>query len=164
MHLLIKQKSPSLPRNLVLFTTKVNLLYLIYLTGPGMLSSASDKTKLFPKNFSKNYNLDDSGISSLSFSSRTNLKLYNIFVTQDGWKRDNESWFIKGIWSWMYFRGGSKELWDWTFLHTSWTLQYESCFQDSRKVSLVILVFKNVGESSTAKNYHPVTEKRHTYE
>ena len=83
LHLLIKQKSPSLPRNLVLFARKVNLLYLIYLTGPGMLSSASDKTKLFPKNFSKNYNLDDSGISSLSFCSRTNLKLY-IFVTEDG--------------------------------------------------------------------------------
>ena len=31
--------------------------------GPEVLSSASDKAKLFAKNFSKNSNLDDSGIS-----------------------------------------------------------------------------------------------------
>ena len=33
----------------------------------------------------------------------------------------------------------------------------ESCFPDYWKVSLMVLVFKNVGESSTAKNYHPVS-------
>ena len=32
----------------------------------------------------------------------------------------------------------------------------ESCFPDCWKVSLVIPVFKNVGESSTGKNYHSV--------
>ena len=32
-----------------------------------------------------------------------------------------------------------------------------SCFPDCWKVSLVIPVFKNVGEMSTAKNYHPVS-------
>ena len=31
--------------------------------GPEVLSSASDKAKLFAENFSKNSNLDDSGIS-----------------------------------------------------------------------------------------------------
>ena len=31
--------------------------------GPEVLSSASDKAKLFPENFSLNSNLDDSGIS-----------------------------------------------------------------------------------------------------
>ena len=46
-----------------------------------MLSSASDKAKLFAENFSKNCNLDDSGISLPAFPSRTNLKLYNISVT-----------------------------------------------------------------------------------
>ena len=46
-----------------------------------MLSSASDKAKLFAKNFSKNSNLDDSGISLPLFPSRTNLKLHNISVT-----------------------------------------------------------------------------------
>ena len=46
-----------------------------------MLSSASDKAKLFAENFSKNSNLDDSGISLPVFPSRTNLKLHNISVT-----------------------------------------------------------------------------------
>ena len=46
-----------------------------------MLSSASDKAKLFAKNFSKNSNLDDSGISLPVFPSGFNLKLHNISVT-----------------------------------------------------------------------------------
>ena len=46
-----------------------------------MLSSASDKAKLFPDNFSKNSNLDDSGMSLPVFPSRTNLKLHKISVT-----------------------------------------------------------------------------------
>ena len=33
----------------------------------------------------------------------------------------------------------------------------KSCFQDCWKVSSVILVFKNVAERSTAKNYRPVS-------
>ena len=33
----------------------------------------------------------------------------------------------------------------------------ESCFPDSWKVSLVVTVFNNVGERSTAKNYRPVS-------
>ena len=41
-----------------------------------MLSSASDKAKLFAENFSKNSNLDDSGISLPVFPFRTNLKLH----------------------------------------------------------------------------------------
>ena len=32
-----------------------------------------------------------------------------------------------------------------------------SCFPDCWKVSSVVSVFKNVGERSTAKNYHPVS-------
>ena len=44
--------------------------------GPEVLSSASDKAKLFPENFSLNSNLDDSGISLPVFPSRTNLKLH----------------------------------------------------------------------------------------
>ena len=41
-----------------------------------MLSSASDKAILFAGKFSKNSNLDDSGISLPVFPSRTNLKLH----------------------------------------------------------------------------------------
>ena len=51
------------------------------LNGPEVLSSASDKTKLFAEIFSKNSNLDDSGISLPTLISRSNLKLYNISVT-----------------------------------------------------------------------------------
>ena len=48
--------------------------------GQKTLSSASDITKLFAKNFSKNSSLDDSGISLPIFPSRTNQKLHNISV------------------------------------------------------------------------------------
>ena len=46
-----------------------------------MLSSASDKAKLFAENFSLNSNLDDSGVSLPVFPCRTNLKPHNISVT-----------------------------------------------------------------------------------
>ena len=46
-----------------------------------VLSSASDKAKLFAKSFSKNSNLDDSGLSLPVFASRTYLKLHDISVT-----------------------------------------------------------------------------------
>ena len=49
--------------------------------GPEVLSSASDRAKLFAENFSKNSNPDDSGISLPVFPSRTDLKLHNISVT-----------------------------------------------------------------------------------
>ena len=49
--------------------------------GQEVLPSASGKAKLFAENFSKNSNSDDSGISLPVFPSRTNLKLYNIYVT-----------------------------------------------------------------------------------
>ena len=48
---------------------------------PEVLSSVSDKAKLFAENVSKNSNLDGSGISLPVFPARTNLKLYNISVT-----------------------------------------------------------------------------------
>ena len=46
-----------------------------------MLSFASDKAKLFPKNFFKNSNLDDSGISLPAFPFRTNLTSHDIHLT-----------------------------------------------------------------------------------
>ena len=58
--------------------------------GPGVLSTASDKAKLFAKNFSENSNLDDSGISLPVFPSRTNLKLHNISITPK---------MVKSVWS-----------------------------------------------------------------
>ena len=52
-----------------------------------MLSYVSDKAKLFAENFSKNSNLDDSGISLPVFPSRTNLKLHDISLTPKMFKK-----------------------------------------------------------------------------
>ena len=46
-----------------------------------MLSSASNKAKLFAKNFFNKSDLDDLGISLSVFLPKTNLKLHNIYVT-----------------------------------------------------------------------------------
>ena len=87
--MLIKQKSPSLLRNLalvtfgkllVVFSTKVNLLYHLF-NSMEVQSSASDKAKFFAISFSKKPNLDDSGISLAVFGTRTNLILHQISVT-----------------------------------------------------------------------------------
>ena len=89
-HMLLKQKSPLLPRNLVLRTfgrllivlsTKVNLLYLFYSMVQRCCLLHLKKAKLFAKSFSKNSYLDDSVISLPTFSSRTNLKLHHISIT-----------------------------------------------------------------------------------
>ena len=75
--MLIKQKNPLLPRHVALVTS--GELLIVFSTK--VLSSATDKAKLFADIFSLNSNLDDSGISLPAFSSRTNLKLHNTSVT-----------------------------------------------------------------------------------
>ena len=55
--------------------------------GREVLPSVSHIAKLFPKNFSKKSNLDDSGISLPVFPSRTNLKLHNISITAEMFKK-----------------------------------------------------------------------------
>ena len=47
--------------------------------GKEVLSSISDKAKLFAKDFFNNSNLDDAGVSLPVFPYGTNLKLHNIF-------------------------------------------------------------------------------------
>ena len=64
---------------LIVFPTKVNLLYL-YSTDHMCYLIHLVKQSL-PKNVSENSNLDDSGISLPVFPSRTNLKLHNISIT-----------------------------------------------------------------------------------
>ena len=49
--------------------------------GAEVLYYASDKSKFFAKNFSKNSNLDDLSISLPVFPCRTNLELHRISVT-----------------------------------------------------------------------------------
>ena len=90
--MLIKQKTPSLPKNLALGTfgkllsvlNKGKSVIPPLFSGSEVLSSASDNAKLFVKNFSKNSNLDDLGISLPVFPSRTYLELHNFFNSRDG--------------------------------------------------------------------------------
>ena len=86
LHMIIKQKSPSLAKNFVPWTShellnKGKSAILPLFNGLEVLSSASDKLQLFARNFSENSNLDDSGISLPVFPSITNLKLHNISIT-----------------------------------------------------------------------------------
>ena len=117
--------------------------------GPEVLSSASDKAKLFAENFSKNSNLDDSGISLPVFPSRTNLKLHNIFVTPKRAKKvimnlDLSKASVPDCISVVVLKNRKPEL--------SYILSElfskglkESCFPDYWKVSSVVPVFTNVG-------------------
>ena len=116
---------------------------------------------LFAENFSKNFNLDDSGISLPVFHSRTNLKLYNISVTP--------KMVEKVIMNLDLLKASGPDCLPVVVLkNCEPELSYilaelfnkclkESSFPDSWKVSLVVPVFKNAGERSTAKNYRPVS-------
>ena len=71
----------TLGKLLMVFLTKVNLLYLLYSMVRRYCFAAFDKAILFTKIFSKNSNLDGLGISLPVFPSRTNLNLHNISAT-----------------------------------------------------------------------------------
>ena len=126
-----------------------------------MLPSASDKAKLFAKNFSKNSSLDDSGISLPVFPSRTNLKLHNISITRKMVNKvitnlDSSKASGPDCIPVVVLKNCEPEL-SYILAKLFNKCLKESCFPDCWKVSLVVLVLKNVGESSTAKNYHPVS-------
>ena len=124
-----------------------------------MLSSASDKAKLFTENFSMNSNVDDSGISLPVLPFRTNLKLHNISV--------NPKMVRKVVMNLDFSKASSSDCIPMVVLkNCEPELSYilaelfkkclkESCFPNCWKVSFVVHVFKNVGERS--KNYHPVS-------
>ena len=125
-----------------------------------MLSSTSDKAKLFAKNFSENSNLDDSGISLPAFRSRTYLKLHNISVTPKMVKKvitNLDSLKASGpvCIPVVALKNCEPEL---SYIPTELfnICLKESCLPDLLKVSLVVPVFKNVEKRSTAKNYCPV--------
>ena len=129
--------------------------------GLEVLSSASDKAKLFAESFSLNSNLDDSGVSLPAFPTRTNLKLHNISVTP--------KMLRKVIMNLVLSKASGPDFIPVVVLkNCEPELSYilaelfnkclkESCFPDCWKVSSVVPVFKNVGERSTPKNYHPVS-------
>ena len=153
--MLIKQKSPLLPRNLALTTFGVlnkgkSALPLLF-NGLDVLSSTSHKANLFAENFSKNSNLDDSSISLTAFLSRTNLKLHNISVTPSMVKKvtmnlDLSKASAPDCMPVVVLKNCEPE-----FSYILAELPY--CW----KVSSVVFVFKNVWEMSTAKNYCPVS-------
>ena len=127
---------------------------------PEVLSSASDKAKLFAKDFSMNSNLDDSGISLPVFPSRTNLKLHNISITPKMVKKvitnlDSPKASGPDCIPVVVLKNCDPEL-SYILAKLFNKCLEESCFPDCRKVSLVVPVFKNVGKRSTAKNSHPV--------
>ena len=105
--------------------------------GPEVLSSASDKAKLFATNFSKNSNCDGSGVSLPVFPSRTNLKLHNISVIPK---------MIKKVITKLDLSKASGPD------HIPLVV-LENCESDCWKVLLVVPVFKYVGERSSAKNF-----------
>ena len=122
-----------------------------------MLSSASDKAELF----SKNSNLDDSGVFLPVFPSITNLKLHNISVTLKLVKKvitnlDLSKASGPDCTPVVVLKNCEPEL-SYILAGLFNKCLKEYCIPDCWKVSLVVLVFKNVGERSIAKNYHPVS-------
>ena len=116
---------------------------------------------MFAENFSKNSNLDDSDIS-LPFSlSRTNLKLHNVSVTPKMVKKVITNLDLSkasgpdGI-PVVVLKNCEPEL-SYILAELFSKCLKECCFPDFWKVSLVVPVFKNVGESSVAKNYRLVS-------
>ena len=125
-----------------------------------MLSPASDKAKLVGKNFPKNSNLM-TRISLHVFPSRTNLKLHNISVIPKMVKK-----VITNLGSSkascppsipvLVLKNFEPEL---SYIIAEFfSMCLKGCsFPDCWRVSSVVPVFKNVGEKSTAKNYHSVS-------
>ena len=114
-----------------------------------MLSSASDKAKLFAENFSMNSNLDDSGISLPVFPCRTNLKLHNISVTPKMVRKvvmnlDLSKASGPDCISVVVLKNYEPEF-SYIIAELFNKCLKESCFLDFWKVSLVVPVSKNVG-------------------
>ena len=130
-------------------------------SGLQVLSSASDKAKLFAENSSKNSNLDDSGISLPVFPSRTYLKLHNISVTLKMVKKvimnlDLSKASGPDCIPVVVLKNCEPEL-SYILAELFNKCLKESCFPDCWKVSSVVTVFRNAGERSTAKNNRPVS-------
>ena len=129
--------------------------------GTEVLSSPSDKAKLFAENVSNNSNLDDSGTSLPLFTSRINLKLHIISVTPKIVKKVITNLDLSKASGPDYIplvvlKNCEPEH---SYIPAELFIKSlkESCFPDFWKVSSVAPVFKNVGESSTAKNCCPVS-------
>ena len=164
--MLITQKSPLLPRNLALvafgellivFSMKVNLLYLLYST-----AQSCCLLHLIKQNcLSKNSNIDYSGISLPVFPLKSNLKLHNISISPKMLKKvimnlDLSKVSSPGCIPVVFLKSCELEL-SYILAELLNKCLKESCFPDCWMVSLVVPVFKNVGERSTANNYRTVS-------
>ena len=117
--------------------------------GPEVLSSASDKGKLFPENFSLNSNLDDSGVSLPAFPSGTNLNLRKISITPKMVRKvvmnlDLSKASSPDYIPVMVLKNCEPEL-SYILAELFNKCLKESCFPDFWKVSSLVPVFKNVG-------------------
>ena len=112
-----------------------------------MLSSASDKSNLFAKNFSKDSNLDDSDISVPVSPSITNLKLHNVSVTPKMVKKviDSSKASVPDCIPVIVLRNCEPEF-SYILAELFNMCLKVYCFPDCLKVSSVILLFKNVGK------------------
>ena len=146
---------------LIVSSTNVNLLYLLYSSTQGCCLLHLIKQNCLLKNFSRNSNLDESGISLPASPSRTNLKLHNISVTPKMVKKVIMNFDLSKASGpdcipMVVLKNCEPEL-SYILAELFNKCLKESCFPDCWKVSSVVPVFKNVGERSTAKNYRPVS-------
>ena len=145
---------------LIVFSIKVNLLYLLYSTAQRCCLLHLIKQSCLLKTFN-NSDLDDSGISLPIFPSRTYLKLYNISVTPkmikkvitdlDSWKASSPDCIPVVV-----LQNCGPEF-SYIVAELFNICLDESCAPDCWKVSSVVPVFKNAGERCTAKNYRTVS-------
>ena len=99
-------------------------------------------------------------VSLLVFPSGTNLKLHNISVTPKMFKKvinfDSSKASGPDCIPVVVLRNYEPEL-SYILAELFGIYMKDSCLQDCWKFSPVVPVFKNVGERSTTKNYHPVS-------
>ena len=124
-----------------------------------MFSSASDKEKLFAKNFTKKLNLDSSGLFLPAFSSRTYPKLHNINLAPKLVKKiitnhNSLKAFVLDCISVVVLEKCESEL-SYILAELFIILLQESCFPNC-VVPSIVPVFKNIWDRSKATNYSPV--------
>ena len=155
LHMLIKQKNPSLLKNLALvtfgellivFSAKVNLLCLLHLIKENCLLENFLRTQILII-FISLYLLSLLELiwNCIIF---TNKK---VITNLDSSKASGPDCIPV-----MVLKNYEHEL-SYILAELFNKCLKESCFPDCWRVSSVVPVFKNVGERSTAKNYHPVS-------
>ena len=116
---------------------------------------AYDKAKLFAENYSKNFNLDNSGVFLPVFNSITNLKLHNISITLKMVKKVITNLNLSkssgpDCIPVVVLRNCEPEL-SYVLAELYNKCLKESCFPDYWKVLLVVPVFKMLGKGLLLK-------------